>query len=124
VDYVVANSAVWNDDAVRGALDSAAFWVKGLPFVKSLSGHWKFFLAPNPNSVPNFYDSAFLDSEWESLPGTCICIDGNIHVHLYMDMYIPMHTNTYTNRVLYACVHVYILCIYSLSSLNKYINIF
>lgn len=68
VDYVVANSAVWNDDAVRGALDSAAFWVKGLPFVKSLSGHWKFFLAPSPDSVPNFYDSAFLDSEWETLP--------------------------------------------------------
>lgn len=112
MDYVVANSAVWNDDAVCGALDSAAFWVKGLPFVKSLSGYWKFFLAPSPNSVPvNFHDSAYLDSEWETLPGTCMSIDGNIHVHLDMDMYIPMHTNTYTNIVLYACLHVY-KCIY------------
>ncbi|KAG2671873.1 hypothetical protein I3760_13G013400 [Carya illinoinensis] len=69
VDFVVANSAVWNDDAVRGSLDSAAFWVKGLPFVKSLSGYWNFFLAANPNGVPvNFYDTEFQDSEWQTLP--------------------------------------------------------
>lgn len=70
MDFTVANSAVWNDDAVVGALDCAAFWVKGLPFVKSLSGYWKFYLAPGPTSVPmNFYDSSFEDSTWETLPG-------------------------------------------------------
>ncbi|KAM3685851.1 hypothetical protein ACJW31_11G150000 [Castanea mollissima] len=69
VDVAVANSAVWNDDAVLGAFESATFWVKGLPFVKSLSGYWKFFLAPNPNSVPvNFYDGSFPDPEWKTLP--------------------------------------------------------
>lgn len=47
VDHLVSNSAVWNDDAVQGALDCAAFWVKDLPFVQSLSGLWKFFLAPD-----------------------------------------------------------------------------
>lgn len=68
-DLSVSNSAVWNDDAVSGALDSAAFWVKGLPFIKSLSGYWKFFLAPNPTSVPvNFYDCSFEDSDWQTLP--------------------------------------------------------
>ena len=70
VDLTVANSAFWNDDAVVGALDCAAFWVKGLPFVKSLSGYWKFYLAPGPTSVPkNFYDSSFEDSTWQTLPG-------------------------------------------------------
>ncbi|TQD77556.1 hypothetical protein C1H46_036910 [Malus baccata] len=69
VSFVVSNSAVWNDDAVVGALDSAALWVKGLPFVKSLSGYWKFFLASNPKNVPlNFHDSAFHDIQWETLP--------------------------------------------------------
>ncbi|KAK6271429.1 hypothetical protein POUND7_008527, partial [Theobroma cacao] len=69
VDLSVSNTAVWNDDAVQKALDSAAFWVNGLPFVKSLSGYWKFFLASNPNAVPkNFYESAFQDSDWETLP--------------------------------------------------------
>ncbi|XVF41109.1 hypothetical protein PTKIN_Ptkin01aG0254100 [Pterospermum kingtungense] len=69
VDLSVANSAVWNDDAVQRALESASFWVKGLPFVKSLSGYWKFLLASNPASVPNnFYGSAFQDSDWETLP--------------------------------------------------------
>ena len=67
---MAANSAVWDDDALRGALDSAAFWVKDLPFVKSLSGCWKFFLASNPNKVPEkFYEGAFGDSDWEALPG-------------------------------------------------------
>lgn len=82
----MADSAVWNDDAVGGALDSATFWVKGLPFVKSLSGYWKFVLAQNPNSVPvKFYDSAFQDSSWETLPGTCP--HRNVHPHVYMHSY-------------------------------------
>lgn len=75
VNFLVSNSAVWDDDAVPGALDSAALWVKDLPFVKSLSGYWKFFLASSPRNVPvNFYDTAFQDSEWETLPGKHICI--------------------------------------------------
>lgn len=70
MDFLVSNSAVWNDDAVERALNSAALWVKGLPFVKSLSGYWKFILAPSPTDVPmNFYDIAFGDSTWENLPG-------------------------------------------------------
>lgn len=70
VDFLVSNSAVWDDGAVSAALACAAFWVKGLPFVKSLSGYWKFVLAPNPAHVPlNFYDSTFEDSAWGTLPG-------------------------------------------------------
>ncbi|XP_061336722.1 uncharacterized protein LOC133283824 isoform X2 [Gastrolobium bilobum] len=69
VDFLVSQSAVWNDDALDGALDSAAFWVKDLPFVKSLSGYWRFFFATNPNSVPTkFCDSEFQDSDWKTLP--------------------------------------------------------
>lgn len=69
----MSNSAVWDDDAVLAALDSAAFWVKGLPFVKSLSGYWNFFLASSPANVPvNFYDTSFQDSEWETLPGKLV----------------------------------------------------
>ncbi|KAF6153068.1 hypothetical protein GIB67_034790 [Kingdonia uniflora] len=69
VDYLVANSAVWDDDAVVGALDSAAFWVKGLPFVVSLSGYWRFSLASSPETVPsNFWDCEFDDSTWAKLP--------------------------------------------------------
>ncbi|XP_010444420.1 PREDICTED: uncharacterized protein LOC104727107 [Camelina sativa] len=75
VDLTVSKSAVWNDDVVQAALDSAAFWVDGLPFVKSLSGYWKFFLAPKPANVPDkFYDAAFPDSDWSALPGSdCFC---------------------------------------------------
>lgn len=70
VNYSDAEKAVWNDDAVSAALESAASWVKGLPFVQSLSGYWRFFLASSPSSVPsNFYENAFDDSNWDSLPG-------------------------------------------------------
>ncbi|KAH9697953.1 Lactase [Citrus sinensis] len=69
VDISVSNSAVWDDDAVHEALTSAAFWANGLPFVKSLSGHWKFFLASSPPDVPlNFHKSSFQDSKWEAIP--------------------------------------------------------
>lgn len=75
MDLSVANSAVWNDDAVQRALESASFWVKDLPFVKSLSGYWNFLLASSPEAVPkNFYEGAFQDSDWETLPGKiCLC---------------------------------------------------
>lgn len=70
VDSLVSKSAVWDDSAVLEALDCAAFWVKGLPFVKSLSGHWKFLLAQNPTCVPsNFQESSFEDSTWPTIPG-------------------------------------------------------
>ncbi|XXG81488.1 hypothetical protein AAC387_Pa09g2110 [Persea americana] len=86
VDFLVSNSAVWNDDAVDSALDCAAYWVKGLPFVKSLSGHWKFFLAPNPKNVPvNFYDNAFQDSSWANLP-----VPSNWQLHGFD---LPIYTN-------------------------------
>lgn len=77
VNFLAANSAVWNDDAVHGALDSAAFWVKNLPFVKSLSGYWKFFLASSPKMVPeNFFDNSFQDFDWATLPGK--------HINIYL----------------------------------------
>ncbi|XP_060675470.1 uncharacterized protein LOC125421374 [Ziziphus jujuba] len=86
VNYLVANSAVWNDDAVDRALDSAAFWVRGLPFVKSLSGYWRFFLASSPSKVPeNFHDSAFHDSEWKTLP-----VPSNWQMHGFDH---PIYTN-------------------------------
>lgn len=69
VNLVASQSAVWDDDAVSQALACAAFWVKDLPFVKSLSGYWNFLLASSPASVPsNFYDISFQDSTWDKLP--------------------------------------------------------
>ncbi|XP_078442302.1 glycoside hydrolase family 2 protein [Wolffia australiana] len=69
VDLKISAEAKWNDDAINDALESAARWVKDLPYVKSLSGYWKFLLAPNPEAAPeNFYDTCFDDSSWASLP--------------------------------------------------------
>ncbi|XP_074592645.1 uncharacterized protein LOC141848510 [Curcuma longa] len=86
VDFLNANLALWHDDAVFGALESAAFWVKGLPFVKSLSGHWKFFLATSPESVPvSFYDITFDDSDWVTLP-----VPSNWQMHGFD---CPIYTN-------------------------------
>lgn len=86
VDFLEANSAVWDDDSVSAALDCAAFWVKGLPFVKSLSGYWKFFLAPNHVTVPfNFYENGYEDSAWESLP-----VPSNWQMHGFD---CPIYTN-------------------------------
>ncbi|KAL6129418.1 hypothetical protein ACLB2K_072768 [Fragaria x ananassa] len=69
VNFMVSNSAPWNDDAVSEALNCAALWTKGLPFVESLSGYWKFYLASTPGNVPlNFYHTMFQDSEWKTLP--------------------------------------------------------
>ncbi|KAL6493821.1 hypothetical protein OROGR_031730 [Orobanche gracilis] len=69
VDLSVSKEAVWDDDAVAKALDCAADWVKDLPFVKSLSGRWKFFLASSPSSKPlEFHDISFQDSSWATIP--------------------------------------------------------
>ncbi|XP_020264636.1 uncharacterized protein LOC109840411 isoform X1 [Asparagus officinalis] len=86
-DFLISNSAVWNDDAVSGSLESAAFWVEGLPFVKSLSGYWNFIFASSPANVPeNFHDIAFDDSAWEKLP-----VPSNWQMHGYDR---PIYTNT------------------------------
>lgn len=86
VDISVSNSAVWDDDAVYEALTSAAFWTNGLPFVKSLSGHWKFFLASSPADVPlNFHKSSFQDSKWEAIP-----VPSNWQMHGFD---CPIYTN-------------------------------
>ncbi|KAK7283944.1 hypothetical protein RIF29_13694 [Crotalaria pallida] len=86
VDYLVSKSAVWNDDAVDEGLDCCKFWVKDLPFVKSLSGYWKFFLADSPSTVPNkFFESKFQDSEWKNLP-----VPSNWQLHGFD---IPIYTN-------------------------------
>lgn len=87
VDYLNSNTAVWDDDAVSASLESAAFWIKGLPFVKSLSGYWKFFFAPAPANVPvNFHDADFDDSVWETLP-----VPSNWQMHGFDR---PIYTNT------------------------------
>ncbi|KAH9296221.1 hypothetical protein KI387_039809, partial [Taxus chinensis] len=69
VDFKAATLAVWEDESVSASLDSAALWVKDLPYVMSLSGHWNFFLAPNPEEAPQkFYENSFDDSAWGTLP--------------------------------------------------------
>lgn len=66
----MAKEAVWDDDAVARAIECAEYWVKNLPFMKSLSGNWKFLLASSPSDTPSgFYDSSFQDSTWDSIPG-------------------------------------------------------
>ncbi|CAM8961994.1 unnamed protein product [Rhodiola kirilowii] len=86
VDFIASKPAVWNDDSVVGALESAAFWVDGLPYVKSLSGYWRFFLAPDVNSVPEkFYECEFQDSTWEKLP-----VPSNWQMHGFDK---PIYTN-------------------------------
>nr|XP_043631574.1 beta-galactosidase [Erigeron canadensis] len=86
VDLLVSKSAVWDDDAVSGSIECAKYWVKDLPFVKSLSGHWKFFLAQSPTTAPSeFHDSVFQDSTWETIP-----VPSNWQMHGYDK---PIYTN-------------------------------
>ncbi|KAJ8423878.1 hypothetical protein Cgig2_001544 [Carnegiea gigantea] len=69
VDLTASNFAVWDDDAVKAALDCASSWVKDLRYVKSLSGHWKFHLASGLSGVPqDFHRIDFHDSDWGTLP--------------------------------------------------------
>ncbi|KAL8172347.1 hypothetical protein V2J09_024151 [Rumex salicifolius] len=87
VNFLISNSALWNDDAVSAALDCASSWVESLPFVKSLSGYWKFHLASGPTHIPaNFHGSDFQDSEWGTVP-----VPSNWEVHNYGQ---PIYTNT------------------------------
>ncbi|KAK6163059.1 hypothetical protein DH2020_002900 [Rehmannia glutinosa] len=94
VNILVSKEAVWDDDAVAKALDCAAYWVKDLPFVKSLSGSWKFFLASSPSSTPlEFYDSSFQDSSWATIP-----VPSNWQMHgfdrpIYTNMVYPFPLN-------------------------------
>ncbi|XP_073014816.1 LOW QUALITY PROTEIN: uncharacterized protein [Primulina eburnea] len=86
VDILTAKAAVWDDGAIAKALDCAAHWVKNLPFIRSLSGNWKFFLASKPNSVPpEFYDSSYEDSSWDTIP-----VPSNWQMHGFD---IPIYTN-------------------------------
>jgi beta-galactosidase/beta-glucuronidase len=69
-DFRAAEQAVWSDDAVAAALQSAGLWTQGLQFVRSLAGLWKFHLAPCPEDVPeHFFSLGFDDGSWGSLPG-------------------------------------------------------
>ncbi|CAO2816155.1 unnamed protein product [Amaranthus hypochondriacus] len=87
VDSSASNLATWDDNAVAEALNCAFSWVKGLPFVKSLSGHWKFHLASGPSGVPqNFYHSEFHDKDWGTVP-----VPSNWEMHGYGQ---PIYTNT------------------------------
>ncbi|KAK8919439.1 hypothetical protein KSP39_PZI021197 [Platanthera zijinensis] len=87
VDILHSDSAVWNDEAVSQSLVSAQFWVTGLPFVKSLSGYWNFYLASSPATIPlNFHDIGFDDSIWKSLP-----VPSNWQMHGFDR---PIYTNT------------------------------
>ncbi|KAJ7517559.1 hypothetical protein O6H91_21G029500 [Diphasiastrum complanatum] len=68
-DKKSAELAVWDNNATSAALESARFWVQGLPFVLSLSGYWKFYLASKPEATPrDFYLGDFDDSFWKDLP--------------------------------------------------------
>ncbi|KAL3697992.1 hypothetical protein R1sor_012068 [Riccia sorocarpa] len=81
-----ADEAVWGDAAVSEALNSANYWVKGLPNVISLSGYWKFHLAPKPQEVPSgFQSDDFDDTNWASLP-----VPSNWQLH---DFDKPIYTN-------------------------------
>ncbi|OAE24902.1 hypothetical protein AXG93_2931s1450 [Marchantia polymorpha subsp. ruderalis] len=80
------DEAVWGDDAIAAALESAAFWVKGLTNVLSLSGYWKFHLAPKPREVPlGFQLVDFDDGSWSSLP-----VPSNWQMHGFDQ---PIYTN-------------------------------
>ncbi|KAL3622626.1 hypothetical protein CASFOL_034037 [Castilleja foliolosa] len=86
VNILVSKDAVWDDAAVAKALDCAAYWVKDLPFVKSLSGNWKFFLASSPNNTPlEFHDISFQDSSWATIP-----VPSNWQMHGFD---VPIYTN-------------------------------
>ena len=81
MDRSIAERAVWGDEAVQEAVQSASSWVNGLPFVLSLSGFWKFHLSSMPEEVPlKFHSIVFDDSSWDHLPGkfnlrlfVCVC---------------------------------------------------
>ncbi|GLJ49794.1 hypothetical protein SUGI_1057420 [Cryptomeria japonica] len=87
VDFEAATLAAWGDESVSASLESAAFWVKELPYVMSLSGYWNFFLVPNPEEAPQkFYEISFDDSTWGTLP-----VPSNWQMHGFD---IPIYTNT------------------------------
>lgn len=83
MDILTTKAAVWDDGAIVKALDCAANWVKNLPFVRSLSGNWKFFLASKPSSVPlEFYDRSYEDSSWDTIPGDSFNSSCNSNCHI------------------------------------------
>lgn len=69
-DFRAAEKAVWGDESVDAALQSADEWVQGLPFVQSLAGQWSFHLASSPERVPeHFFSPDFDDAQWGTIPG-------------------------------------------------------
>eukprot|EP00850_Spirogloea_muscicola_P019285 SM000187S03902 [mRNA] locus=s187:126147:133401:- [translate_table: standard] len=86
LDRTLADQAVWGPEAHAAAVDSAQQWTTGLPNVLSLSGLWKFHLAPKPEDVPTgFFNPTFDDSSWGVLP-----VPANWQVHGYDR---PIYTN-------------------------------
>lgn len=65
-----AAKALWDDKALPEALKSARQWTSDLPYTQSLSGDWKFHLAPKPEEVPkDFVEPAYNDGSWGDLAG-------------------------------------------------------
>lgn len=86
VDSRAAKEATWGDEAVVESLKSANFWTQGLPYVKSLAGHWKFHLASKPEEVPHsFFNPGYDDTTWGYLP-----VPSNWQMHGYDR---PIYTN-------------------------------
>lgn len=86
MSLLTSKEAIWDDDAVDKAIECASYWVNNLPFVKSLSGKWRFFLASSPGNVPlEFYVNSFEDSSWASIP-----VPSNWQMHGFDK---PIYTN-------------------------------
>ncbi|KZV17252.1 beta-galactosidase [Dorcoceras hygrometricum] len=94
VDVLTSKAAIWDDGAIAKALDCAANWVKNLPFVRSLSGNWKFFLASKPSTVPpEFCNNLYEDSSWDTIP-----VPSNWQMHgfdrpIYTNVVYPFQLN-------------------------------
>jgi hypothetical protein len=115
VDSRAAKEATWGDEAVVESLKSANFWTQGLPYVKSLAGHWKFHLASKPEEVPHsFFDPGFDDTTWGYLPGKIffctqiliLCVQNDM---TYLLQYLikavpdPGFMTAYIHRQLWKC---------------------
>jgi hypothetical protein len=65
-----AAMALWDDEVLPEAVKSARNWTSDVPHAISLSGDWKFHLAPRPEEVPKeFFDPSFDDGSWGGLTG-------------------------------------------------------
>ncbi|XP_024380788.1 uncharacterized protein [Physcomitrium patens] len=93
-DFRAAEEAVWEEEAVEAALQSADSWIQGLEYVCSLAGLWKFHLACCPEEVPEQFSSVgFDDSSWGSLP---VPSNWQVHGHdrpIYTNIVYPFPIN-------------------------------